>query len=476
MMQQSHLPITTDLSGKKILYILSRLPHFFYHDSIITALCESGARVDLMFVKRAQIGKNEQQEELKQGVLERLDTLQSFQKRYPNLTIQELKGYQRHIGIICTYLRFIRSYASYIQRATPSNYYLKRWFHWMPANAQRLCSNTWVMRFLRKPYSIEWLEKIDLWLPSNRYILRILRQIKPDWIVVSPADTRTISDAEWIKAGKKLGVRTAVVVLSWDNLTTKGLIHIRPDAVFAWNQIQADDAAQIHHIVKEKLHIVGAPFFDKWREAAALTQPRDSFMRSQRLNPDLPYIVYLGSSGNIAQDETWLIRELATALKTSDDPLLQQVQLLVRPHSSSQEHLKKLADLPIILTDSAYIGVPFSKERQSNMFNTFMHCAVTVSINTSAIIDALLVGKSCISIETEQYHDTHIGSAHFKNLLDYQAVILVNTMEECLYNIRRHLLGEDPLMQQRERFYKEFIASPEKGKTAGESIADFLMA
>ncbi len=458
---------------QRVTYVLSRLPHFFYHDSIITALCERGIHVELLFIKRAQIGKDDQ-EELKQGVMERVDTLADFQKRFPNLTVVEIDKEQRSVSDFCTNLRFIRSYASYLQRISRDNYYLKRWFSWMPEKAQRLCSMPFLQELLKLPFIIGLMEKIDLCIPANKNIVRYLSIHKPDWVVVSPANTRTISDAEWIKAAKKLGIKNAVVILSWDNLTTKGLIHIRPDYVFAWNKIQARDAVEIHHIDKKRARIVGSPFFDKWRDVDCLIQPRAESMRSQGLNPDFPYIVYLGSSGNIAEDETWLIRELVSALKNSGNKQLENLQVLVRPHSSSQETLKSLAGLPVVLTDSAFVGVPFSKARQSNMFNAIYHSVVTISINTSAIIDALLMGKSCISIQTDKYKDTHTGSAHFKNLLDYNAVLLVKDMAECLATIKRYLNGEDLLVAQREAFAREFVNSPEAGKSAGETIAGFL--
>lgn len=465
---------TGDYTGKKVTYVLSRLPHFFYHESVIAALCKRGVHVNLLFVKGHQISKDESHEELKQGVLERLETLAEFHKLHKNLTVYELRKDKRNISEFCINLRFIRSYASYLQRSSKDNYYLKRWFNWMPEISQYLCSIPLITRLLKFPFVINLLEKVDLLLPANRNIVNYLNKHKPDWVIVSPANTRTISDAEWIKAAKKTGIRNGIVVLSWDNLTTKGLIHILPDYVFAWNQIQANDAINIHKMPKDRVRIVGSPFFDKWKNTKNLIRPRDEFMRSQKLNPDFPYIVYLGSSGNIADDETWLIRKIAEALKASSIPELQNLQILVRPHSSNQENLKKLEGLPIVFTDSEYIGVPFSEARQVNMFNTLYHCAVTISINTSAIIDAILIGKSCISIKTDKYQDTHLGSAHFRNLLDYNAVLLVENIDECLSAIHDYLTGKDKIAEQRNKFVLEFINSPETEKTAGETIADFL--
>ena len=92
-------------------------------------------------------------------------------------------------------------------------------------------------------------------------------------------------------------------MLSWDNLTTKGLIPFDPDAVLVWNDSHAEEARRIHGIPQDRIIVTGSPFFDKWFEDGAGLPGRDEFCRKVGLDPSRRYLAWLGSSKNIAPDE-----------------------------------------------------------------------------------------------------------------------------------------------------------------------------
>ena len=70
------------------------------------------------------------------------------------------------------------------------------------------------------------------------------------------------NDAGVIRAAQAVGVPVGLVVWSWDNLTSKGLIHERPDKLFVWNDLQAREAADLHGIDPATIEVTGAPRFD----------------------------------------------------------------------------------------------------------------------------------------------------------------------------------------------------------------------
>ena len=45
-----------------------------------------------------------------------------------------------------------------------------------------------------------------------------------------------------VKSAKAIGVPVVFPVFSWDNLSTKGLIHVQPDRVLVWNEHQKREA------------------------------------------------------------------------------------------------------------------------------------------------------------------------------------------------------------------------------------------
>ncbi len=68
------------------------------------------------------------------------------------------------------------------------------------------------------------------------------RCCSPRWLASGRARTRCFA------APRPRGIRTALMVHSWDNLTNKGLIHEAPDLVIVWNEAQAREAIELHGV------------------------------------------------------------------------------------------------------------------------------------------------------------------------------------------------------------------------------------
>lgn len=72
---------------------------------------------------------------------------------------------------------------------------------------------------------------------------------------------RFSEEVEYVKAANAIKIPTVVHVLSWDNLTTKGLCHIIPNLTLVWNEIQSQEAITIHEVPDDKILITGSLFF-----------------------------------------------------------------------------------------------------------------------------------------------------------------------------------------------------------------------
>lgn len=457
--------------SKRIVYVLIGLAHFPYHESIIDELCKLGIFVDLAILKHGS------RENITWDVIEPtpvgelLRTFRDFMASHPNLSLINIEKKELAVPETAEAIRYLRSYASYLRRFPTENFYRKRWLDYMPEGLGRLAGSPWMRFILRMPYTERFLGWLDTRLKPNKFVSRKLAELNPDMVVISPGNMRYSYEVEWLKAAKKRGIRTAIVTLSWDNLTTKGLIHARPDHLFVWNKSQADEAKEIHHIADEALFVAGAPFFDKWRRPDQLLEERVSFLTGVGLDSARNYIVYLGSSANIADNESWLIRELYNEIIKSSDPLLRDVQIYVRPHPGNRKICADLADILIVLSPDEEVRIPFSTVRKKRLFNIIAHSALAVGINTSAIIDAAAIGKPCVSIKTDRYKDTHTDSAHFRHLSDSGAVMIADGTKECVRIIGEHLRGADPSKSGRQSFLEKYIQSPVWNKSSGETVA-----
>ena len=298
----------------------------------------------------------------------------------------------------------------------------------------------------------------------------IENQRKPDVLVATPMNLRSSEEVEYVKAANALNIATVVPVLSWDNLTTKGIFHVIPDLTLAWNQIQRQEAITIHGVPDNQVLVTGSPFFDKWFNTDDMLEDRVQFCQRIGIDPHKPYLVYLGSTNRIAAGETWLIKEICNCIKGHSEPRIRDLGLLVRPHPANAKKYVKLNDDAIVVWPK-HGALPDSKESQRDFYNTIFHCLFTIGINTSGMIDAIIIDRPSITILTDRYRATQEQTTHFKHLLKANVLEVARSIEEAIEVIIRILNGEDTLREQRLRFVKSFVRPRGLNRQTGEVAA-----
>ena len=314
------------------------------------------------------------------------------------------------------------------------------------------------------------LKRFEKKVPPEPNICNDLLKRKPDVLVATPINLRASEEVEYVKAAKALNIPTVVPVLSWDNLTTKGVFHIIPDLTCVWNEVQRHEANSINGVPGNQIVVTGSPFFDKWFNNDDLLEDRMQFCQRIGIDPHKPYLVYLGSTNRIAPDEIWLIKEIANCIKGHSEPRIRELGLLVRPHPTVAKRYKKLHDKEFVVWPKHW-ALPETKESQRDFYNTIYHCVLTIGINTSGMIDAIIINKPCITILTERYRATQEQAVHFKHLLKANVLEVTRSVEEALEVIVRILNGEDALRQQRLDFVKSFVRPRGLDRQAGEVAA-----
>jgi hypothetical protein len=280
---------------------------------------------------------------------------------------------------------------------------------------------------------------------------------------------RFSEEVEYLKAAKSESIPTVVLVLSWDNLTTKGIFHLMPDLLLVWNQIQQDEAGRIHRIPRQRAVITGSPFFDKWFGQQDLLEERDVFCRRIGLNPHKRFMTYLGSSANIASDETWLVKDIHAHLRGHSHPEIRGMEILVRPHPANAKHYEQL-NSPGIQVWPRDGALPEVRQSQSDFYNSLVHCVATLGINTTGMIDSVIVDKPSMTLLAAKYGKTQVSAAHFKQLIA-AGVLEVLTESAQVPDKLFGLLGDgDSKQLLRREFVRRFVR-PHGLKTAAGYMA-----
>jgi hypothetical protein len=148
----------------------------------------------------------------------------------------------------------------------------------------------------------ELLALMEKTIPSAEVLDDFLRAERPDLLLVTPLINLGSYQADFVKSAKALDIPVVFPVFSWDNLSTKGLIHVLPDGVVVWNDRQRVEAIEMHGVPAERIAVTGAPRFDEFFAMSPATT-REQFCSEHGLDPGQPIIVYLGSSEFVAGRE-----------------------------------------------------------------------------------------------------------------------------------------------------------------------------
>ncbi len=139
------------------------------------------------------------------------------------------------------------------------------------------------------------LRDLEALIPSDPAFERFIADQRPAVLLVTPLVSLGGRQTEFVKAARTLGVPSALLVFSWDNLSNKGVIHTIPDRVFVWNEVQREEATKLHRVPAAAVVATGAPRFDLFfRMAPSLD--RAAFCETAGLDPARPLVVYLASS------------------------------------------------------------------------------------------------------------------------------------------------------------------------------------
>jgi hypothetical protein len=281
-------------------------------------------------------------------------------------------------------------------------------------------------------------------------------------------------EVEYVKAAKALGIPSVVPVMSWDNLTTKGLLHVEPDFVLAWHAGHRQEAHDIHGVGVGHVVVTGSPFFDKWFSSERRISSRTATSRRIGLRLDAPYLLYLGSSANIARDESWLVVAVVRALRESPDPMLRRLQVVFKPHPGGSlrnaRALPRLDDAGILVWPRER-GRPDTADEVHGFRDMLHHAAVVVGVNTTGMVDAVLCDRPCLALAVKRYRSTQADTMHFRRMLESNAFLVARSVRNATMLVGRTLAGEDPTAAARRLFAAVYTRPRGVGAEAGEAAA-----
>ena len=237
----------------------------------------------------------------------------------------------------------------------------------------------------------------------------------------------------------------------------------------------------------DRIVITGAPRFDPFL-ACQPRLSRDEFCAPIGFDPKRPIVTYVCSSAFVSGNELPFVERWLRQLRGVSSPELRECNVIVRPHPDIP--LISL-DMPAIkpewnLGEIAAVRHPFHDDRAvvlnttsitpQGLFECLWHSAAVVGLNTSAEIEAGLLGRPVLTIRAGNDADGQESTLHFHYLLEEHGgfVRIATSLEEHQAQLEATLVGGVKLGRIVRKRAMSFVRPHGADRPVSEVLADAI--
>ena len=396
----------------KIVFIARHYSYLRLFESAIQGLAERGHEIVLAADRSETMGGRQ--------MVERIAA------RYPNVTTCDAPG--RYTGAWAELARRIRLGLDYLRFLEPryaaTPHLRQRAEERAPRAAVRLATSPLGAVVGGRRGLASLLGAAERGLPISGAMREFLIAQQPDLLLITPLIDIGSPQLDHFAAARSLGIRTVLPVGSWDHLSSKALLRSVPDRVVVWNPMQRQEAIELHGLPEERVVVTGAQCYDQWFERQPARSYQE-FCARVGLDPARPFVLYTCSSlfrGTVHEPE--FVEAWVRALRASTDPRLKGIGILIRPHPARLDEWRTV-DLSGHKNLVFWGAHPVDAEAKDDYFDSMYYSAGVVGINTSAFIEAAVVGKPVHTVLLPEIsRDNQEGTLHFRYLLTVNGGLL----------------------------------------------------
>jgi hypothetical protein len=437
----------------KILFLARHFTYFRNYESVIASLAERGHQIHLAAEKDEYLGGG--------AMVERLVDA------HPNaISHGWMPNREDRWAAFATKLRMTLDYLRYLEPTYGSTPRLRA------RSAERVPrAGLWLVRLagggtaIGRRFLRAALGACERAIPRDPQIDAYLAERRPDVVLMTPLIGVVVSpQLDYLASARARSIPTALCVWSWDHLSSKAILRYAPDRIFVWNETQKAEAVTMHGVPADRIVVTGAQCFDQWFDRRPSTD-RAAFCTAVGL-PDRPFLLYLCSAlfqGTV--HEARFVRDWIRQLRASALQPLASMPILVRPHPA---RMKEWADVDLSTEkDVAVWGRnPIDPDAKNGYFNSLHHSEAVIGLNTSAFLEAAIVGRPVFATLLPEHYENQEGTIHFHYLKNVGGGLLhlSRTVEEQFTAINQALIAGARDSARSRRFVDAFIRP--HGRTA----------
>ena len=296
-------------------------------------------------------------------------------------------------------------------------------------------------------------------------------------------------DLPAVLAAGKLKIKTATLIQSWDNLSSKpNIVPETMDAYLVWSTIQKKELLRyFYSIDPHKVHIVGAVQFDFHHDSELITS-RENYLESLGfVKTDKYLLIGTGMPKSIPNE----IDEMVILIKAINKRF-PELKILLRIHP--KDNSKRIDTFREELSRcNTYVDAPISNQHMDaggftppssfyrDQINAIIHAEMVINTASTISVDAAIIGRPilCVAYNYMQEKDFPNGrsvalahSSHYLPLVQTGGVRLGRNEAEMLDHIEHYLCNKESDEKGRQKI--EQLVTDRADGNAGERIVHVL--
>lgn len=317
---------------------------------------------------------------------------------------------------------------------------------------------------------------------QNNYFDNLLSNIKPDLVLIGSCCID--HDAYVSLSAKKLKIKLASIIYSWDNPSTKGLAICKPDKVFSWNKKMSSDIENFFEIKRDLISECGILHWSNYK--------KNIFKRKKNKKKIISF--FSSAPSNFENSYDNLIDLLNYKNKKTD------IKILARMHPSyflEKEQIKKNFYIQKDIIKKYGDKITFINPKITKIDDDFLmnlnddlkdikyillKSDIVISQYSTILLEALILKKPLINFSTGSFRNTIFtkkkifSSMHHINELHQYKLYKDIEDKSLLYKEINNLLENGINFKNYKKFYNDYLRSIENDnvKTIEKQLIEFV--
>lgn len=311
---------------------------------------------------------------------------------------------------------------------------------------------------------------------QTKFYEKDLLKIKPDLILNLHQRSPLVSPI--IIAAKKINIKTATVIFSWDNIPKARLI-CRYNYYFVWSELMKKDLEKLYPEIKtHQIKITGTPQFEFYFNDK-LKIDKNTFFEKYGLDINKKTICFSGDDELTSPFDAIYLKDLCEAIDKI--PRKNQPQVLFRrcPVDFSTRYnriLEKYKDFVTVVNPDWRIEKKSDEFKFTSIYpsyndvkllvNTCLHSDVVVNLGSTMAHDFATLGKPCLYLNYTPVENNYWSTntiyqfEHFKSMIGLDAVGYIHDKKEIKEKIKEVIDFPEKIGRDRELWLKKIVQHP----------------